>query len=442
VLALIIAHAFYVRSLFFPSSFDASQYRLVATNMGTVGLFAKFEFAELRSYGYPLFLLGLKPVAQAMRVSWELVAFEVQLALYLAACVFLRSSIEIASPRLARIVFVALVVNPLALLYATDTLTESLSITLILIAAACWARMFVTAAPSWAALAIGSVAIGFAIVVRPGNVYALVPWIAGAVAITWFHRQTLRQLFRGGLVVLAFLILPMVPQVVNNVRHFGTWTPLVAYKLGDLQHYLGVRSLKYATGLPPVAEGAVDYENPFVQGRPVERSRPRSWYLEHPAAGVATLGLHTFGMLDQDLLFTYARDLDPWYRRPLSVLTHGVVALAVLALGLLVWRSSRDRTTRAIAVPVVTLVLAHVALHATTAVEMRFGLPLLVLAGPLAGWFIASFWPRATVARRATLAVFVCGWVGASLLLSDWIRQQAPQIVAWEAGVPYVPKPR
>jgi len=87
-------------------------------------------------------------------------------------------------------------------------------------------------------------------------------------------------------------------------------------------------------------------------------------------------------------------------------------------------------------------VLAHLAVHATTAVEMRFGLALLVLAGPLAGWFVSTFWPRQTAWRRGVLAVFVIGWIAGSLVLSDWMRAQAPQIVAWEAGVPYVPKPQ
>jgi hypothetical protein len=440
-LALIIAHAFYARSLIFPSAFDSQYYRIIATDIGNVGPFAKFAAAHLRSYGYPLFLLALEAVAEVLHVPWGLVAFEVQLALYVAAALALRGSIAIASPRLARIVFIALALNPFALLYTTDTLTESLSITLIVLAAACWTRMLVVASPSWTALAVGSFAIGLAIVVRPGNVFALPAWIAGAFVIAWIHRRNFRQRMLGALIVIAFLALPMAPQVANNVSHFGKWTPLITANLGRFQMYWGVQSLKYASGLPPIAHPSIYYENPFVQGRPVDYWHPRDWYLQYPVAGIATMALHVFGMLDQDLLFTYARDLDPWYRRPLGVLTHGTVALAVLALGLLGWRSRHDRNARAIAVTVAALVVPHVALHASTAVEMRFGLPLLVLAAPLAGWFVSAFWPAASLRQRGLVASFVLAWIVGSLVLSDWIRHQAPQIVAWEAGVPYVPKP-
>ena len=441
-LAVIIAHAFYARGLIFPSAFDALQYRNVATDIGNVGLFAKFAFADLRSYGYPLFLLALKGVADVLSVPWELVAFEAQLALYVAVVACLRANIGVASPRLARIVFITLVLNPLALLYTTDTLSESLSITPIVLAAACWTRMYVGGAPSWPALAIGSLAIGFAVVVRPGNVYAVVPWIVAVFVVAWAHRFTIHQRALAGLATIAFLALPMIPQVAINVRNFDTWTPLVTYKLGALQHYAGVVNLKYATGLPPVADSRIFYRNPFAEGHAVDRFRAHVWYFEHPLAGIATIALHLFGMLDQDLLFTYTRDLDPWYRRPLGVLTHGAVALAVLGLALLISRARTDRSARAIAITVGVFVLAHLAVHATTAVEMRFGLALLVLAGPLAGWFVSTFWPRQTAWRRGVLAVFVIGWIAGSLVLSDWMRAQAPQIVAWEAGVPYVPKPQ
>lgn len=440
-LAVIIAHAFYARSLIYPSAYDAMQYRLVATDIANVGLFAKFQFAHVRTYGYPLFLLALKGIADLLTLPWGLVAFEVQLALYIGAAALLRSSIGTASPRLARIVFVALLLNPIALLYTTDTLTESLSITPLLVAAACWTRMYVAREPSWTALAIGSMAVGFAVVVRPGNLYALVPWIAGVFAIAWVHRYSLRRRVVSGLAIAAFLALPMIPQLVNNVRNFGVWTPLVTYSLANLQHYAGVVYLKYATGLAPVAENRIFYNNPLAQGRPVERTRPRDWYLEHPLQGTATVAFHLFNMLDQDLLFTYTRDLDPWYRRPLGVVTHGAVALSVLALAVLMRRSRRDRELRAVTVTIGTFIVAHAALHATTAVEMRFGLPLLVLAGPLAGWFLCDAWRSATSRRKAMIAVYALAWITASLALSDWVREQSPQIKAWEAGARAAAKP-
>jgi hypothetical protein len=430
--AVIVAHAFWWRGVLYPSDFDARSYLDIASDLARTGLFGRFELSELRTYGYPLFLAMLKPVAQAAGLPWTLLVFEAQLLLHVVAAWWLRAGIARHSPGVARVVFVALLVNPLVLLHTAETLTESLSLTLLVAAAAAFARLLAGGSTLWPAVVGGSLAIGFAAMVRPANLFALPAW---GLAVTLALALRRPPLHRGAALALAgalALALPMLPQLANNIRHHQAHTPLLAARLLDHQHQWGIANLKYATALPPVPVPSIYYENPLARHRPFDPARPLAWYAEHPGAGAATMALHAFGMLDPDLVFTYARTLDPWYRRPVGALTHGMLALAVLgALGL----ALRARTSSVLAATLAvlaTLVAGHLALHALVAVEMRFALPLLALAGPLAVLSLREV-RASTPLRKALAAAWVVVAVVSALSLSDWMRSQSPQIRAWQA---------
>jgi hypothetical protein len=432
-LAVGIAHAFYVRGAAYPPEYDAQIYLEIAIDLARGGLFSKYYYSELRAYGYPLFLWMLKEVADALRVPWGLVIFETQLALYVGAALFVRSRLARVSLPMARIFLVATLLNVVALVYVADTLAETLTLVLLFVATGCWLHVYAGGSRVWFAVTVGSLALGAAVVVRPSNVFALPVWVVALAALAWFKGWNARHGVVAAVVGVLAVALPMLPQLANNVRHYGTWTPLVAASLGRNQQIWGIAYLKYATALAPIPLPSVFYMNPFAEDRPVDEAQPLAWYAEHPGAGAATLGLHVFGMLDQDLLFTYARDLDPWYRRPLGIVTHGVIALAGLGFVLLASRARRDRGHRVLFVALSTFCGCYAALHATTAVEMRFGLPLLVVAGPLAAWFVREAWPRRSLAGRAVIVAFVAVWIAASLALSDWMRSQAAPIRDWEA---------
>lgn len=435
VLAIVTAHAFYARSVVYPSAYDAQNYLDIANDIARGGLFSKFFYSELRSYGYPFFLRLLRVVADTLHVPWGLIIFETQLALYVGSVLFLRSRIVVISLPLARVVLVAVLVNVIPLVYVADTLAESMSLVLLLAAAGVWVHLYAGGSRTLIAVVAGSLALGAAVAVRPANIFALPVWAVAIGAIMWLRGWNARQSIAAALLAGLAVGSPLLPQAANNARHYGTWTPLVAASLGRNQQIWGISYLKYATALPPIALSSIFYVNPYAEGRPVDEARPLAWYVNNPSAGTATVALHVFGMLDQDLLFPYARDLDPWYRRPLGVVTHGTIALALLGFVLLFLRARRERGHRAIFLALSTLCICHAALHATSAVEMRFGLPLLVVAGPLCAWFLQRTWSQSSRANRAAIVAFVSIWVTGSLFLSDWMRSQAAPIRQWEAQV-------
>jgi hypothetical protein len=431
--AIVIAHLFYWRIVLYPSSFDAQNYFDIAADIDRNGLFSKFYYSDIRTYGYPLFLAALLRAADLSGIAVGCLMFEAQLALYLLAAYLVRREIARLWPTFAVWAFIGIVLNVFALSYTPESLTESVSLSLILVASACWLALLF-GPTTWRAVLAGSIAVGAAVMVRPANLFALFTWTVAVAAVCIARRPKARALAAIIVALLVGVLVPMVPQYLNNVRHYGQHTALVAAPLGYNQQIWGVPFLKYATALPPVPNPSIFYDNPFAKAGPVDAERPFAWYAQYPLAGSLTIALHIFNMLDQDLLFTYSRDLDPWYRIPLGILNHALVATALVGIALLVARARRDRLYALAAGAVIAYVVSHIALHATTAVEMRFGLPLLLLSGPAAIAAVREL-ARAQVSWLAPLAaIVILGYTAAALVLSDWVRHQAPSIRAWEAA--------
>ncbi|MEP6656988.1 MAG: hypothetical protein ABJC33_07110 [Betaproteobacteria bacterium] len=433
LLALAIAHGFFWHLVRYPSDYDARNYLDIAADIARNGLFGKFYYSDIRTYGYPLFLSVLMRGAAVTGTSWAWWIFETQLLLFVGAAVAVRQAIAARYPAVAPVVFIALVLNVFALSYAPESLTESLSLSLILFGVACWIRLRDATSPHWRVAFLGSLILAAAVMVRPASLFAIGAWYLAVAAVCVVRRISGLRAASIVMAVVAGSVLPLIPQYVNNVRHYGEHTPLVVAELARNQQRWGIEYLKYATAMPPVPNPSIFYQNPLAAGRPIEESRPLQWYLDYPVAGAATMALHVFNLLDQDLFFTYSRDLDPWYRVPLGVLTHGGIALALAGAAMLALRRRGEGTVLTL-FAIGAFVLAHLGLHATTAVEMRFGLPLLVLGGPLATWAVIEL--RSVATRRAqwVAAPWVVLYVVIALMLSGWVRQQAPSIRAWQAA--------
>jgi hypothetical protein len=150
-----------------------------------------------------------------------------------------------------------------------------------------------------------------------------------------------------------------------------------------------------------------------------------------PLGLVATLALHGFALVDQDYLFPYVRELDPWHRWPLSTLNYLVLWAAGLGLIVGTRRWWRPGTRLAWSTPIV-MAAVYAVVYLPTAVECRFGLPLFTLLAPAAavalltvgGWARERDWRRLLGAgASAVLTVGACAW------LSIWMQAQAPNLV-------------
>jgi hypothetical protein len=432
--AVFVAHGFLIHQLLFPSSlYDAGQYARMGRDLVDLGFVRRFG-ASVRTYGYPLLLSGIYAFTKATGVPFAVVVFAFQLCLFIGAAWFFRSALARISVNASRIAFSGMMLNLWVLLYTSEILTESLSISLLIITAACWITSATAPTSAWPLL-VGSLTAGFSLVVRPANLYVVLSWVLGLVLILWRRDQPRRRSLATAALLVVILCLPSLPQLAYNVLRFGRWTPLVADDLGVMQQAWGVRDIKYATAMPPLAEPKVHYVNPFLAGTTFNDLTPLQWYGDYPVRGAMTIALHTFNLTDQDLLFTYSRDLDPWYRIPLAIVNHGIVALGLVGLAMAAGHLRRAGSAVAKnAFGMVLLVLVgNWGIHALTAVEMRFGLVLLLVWTPFAGYAVT----RLLTDRRRLMPLATVGtvaYVVLALILSAWVREQAPLIRDWPAA--------
>lgn len=433
---LLIALAFLVHQRLYPSTlYDAGQYSRMARDIAEHGLFARFSASALRTYGYPVLLSFVYRAADLVGLGFRDLLFVVQLGLYVSACFFVRRRLSAISPAAARIAFCGMLTNYYVVIYTPEPLTETLSLILLLVSAGCWLAFYTGVGKAWP-LVIGTMTSGFTVMVRPANLFIPVAWIVGVIVIGLRRRFGRLRLLVTVSCVVAAVALPMLPQLAYNVLRFGKWTPLLAQDLGGMQVVWGIQDIKYATVMPPSPEPRVHYVNPFWVGTSVDESAPWRWYLDHPGRGALTLAIHTFNLTDQDLLFTYSRDLDPWYRIPLGVVNHAFVALGLIGLGLAVPAMRRAEMLRqrdAFFMLLLTLA-ANWAMHVWTAVEMRFGVVLLLALVPFAGYAAVNLGAR----RNRRLLVFaglaVACYTVLALSLSSWVREQSPLIRAARSG--------
>ena len=114
-------------------------------------------------------------------------------------------------------------------------------------------------------------------------------------------------------IMLVAIALPMTPQI-NSASISERCRRSSIPTSGLLQQTVGVQNLKYATAMLRSPHSRVFYNNPMYADTTMSETSPWTWYFKYPLRGAATIALHTFNLTDQDLLSTYSRDLDPWYR--------------------------------------------------------------------------------------------------------------------------------
>ena len=414
---------------------DADSYAAIAEQMRVAGgIGFRYDLSDLRTYGYPWLLSHLFSVASVTGVPRRWVTFEFQLIFYLTAVWMLSAAIREFSKKTAIVAFFALMVNYPALVYTTEVLTESASLSLILITCACWLEWLASkGARGYLWVAAGALVAGFAMAIRPANVFMAPVYISAIVlgAIWYNRRRWWVGLLRGvalSAIAATLLILPLIPQRLHNKTFHKSNSWLMVRDLGEFQIQSGIHNIKYATAVPPNKIATIYYSNPCFDSFAEFPSPAWRWYLTNAVDGSCTVALHLFGLLDQDLLFTYAVDLDPWYRIPWGVISHSSVFLAAwFFLRKAHFKGNQDSIpiSRLFVIVIVLYILSFVAVYAASCVEVRFGLPLYLLVFPLAGMALAQLAEQRWSARIRVLTLMLA-YSFVSLCVSHWVRLQAP----------------
>lgn len=241
--------------LFGSNKGDAGSYIIIAHDL-TAGL-----RSGIRTYGYPLFLKLIQYPYTANLDSLQLFSFyilSIQYFLYVSS-VFLFSFSVTNNQNIRLLITAGLLLNINILSFLSVTLTETVSISTLLI---CCAIFFGMKKSSLRAFCIGLFA-AFSIEIRPANLW--VYFLMFTLLLLQFidHKDTKKEIMRTFLFFMIGSFISISPQIYFNYINFHSINPLLTGDLARLQYDLGKQCALISFSLvPPVTSSVV--MNPFM----------------------------------------------------------------------------------------------------------------------------------------------------------------------------------
>ena len=420
--------------------FDENHYVSLAALLWEQGPFELSELHAQRTYLYPLLLSCFWPLAGGDAAALKLLVAVVQYAVFVATIGWLALGIEsrdTTHERVARCaVLVAGLWNPYWIQSTTLLLTDSLAVCSFVFAVGATWRCDLN---RWRGVLATVGLASCAAMLRPAALPAL-GFVLGSIALRGVWK---RDVALPRFAVRSFAgFVPFVPQVVLNLRNFGSWSILPDLPMYQIQLTWAVRRLRWvtATGSDSDATRGVVYLNPIEVG---PEHNLLSALFEAPAAFAVAYGAHLFHVLDWGYVDTFVDDLYAVSRIPGSVFVYSCWGLVLLGLvERLGWRrtgTSRDGYWIALAVSAAV----YAVFIATTQMETRYAFPVLLLALPFCGpgaGVVARFaapergrWPYARLFSGAlAYAALMVSLLGLSLTLDltsgrvDWFAHYLP----------------
>jgi len=393
--------------------YDSFHYYVLSSIVSVEGLWNLSS--RVRMYGYPLFVAAATGFSDPPPEAARALVATVQLAVYLAAALYFARVTERAfrGPRVFEGTYALLALNPIALIRATELMSDSLSA--VLVGLALFASLEEGGTKRRALLAF--LAAGASVAVRPANLVVL-----PALAVLWvlrarLYRERLARSLALGTLAAGFTL---APQLHGNVKAWDEWTPLLVDRLYAAQAEWGTGILKYGTLVIPGREPHLVYRNPL---RPEGISTPGEFVRERPLGYLRTLGAHAFALVDHDYPFTYISSARSPWRWPLGLLNYAFLFLSILGLGLLL---AKERGTPAglYGAGAALFSAALVAVYLPVAVESRFSAPLYAILPPAAVY--ALLWlSKKRSGTIVAVAILGGGVVGACVQVSRWLSKLA-----------------
>jgi hypothetical protein len=196
----------------------------------------------VRTYGYPLYLRPLASILRHLHSTLMLIGFPVllyQFFLFSLTTIFFARAAS-SNKNMQLFLYAALMLNFLFLPYLSLTLTEALSIPLLLFTSALYLRL----EAAWFRVLLLALFSGFLVEVRPANI-----WVLTAVTILmimWLCEQALtyrKKIYYFCLFLIGVLI-PLLPQIYFNWHYFQMFTLLPATPVGNHVFSEGVLFLR------------------------------------------------------------------------------------------------------------------------------------------------------------------------------------------------------
>ncbi|MGY3087511.1 hypothetical protein ACVWYF_000537 [Hymenobacter sp. UYAg731] len=412
--------------------FDAAEYWELSLKFTQKGGFSLLAFdAPLRGYLGPLLVLPARLLCHF--TGWSMLTGAQVLGAGWAAVLFGVAVPQLWAQATGRALSGSrwLVLLGLTFIFWRDyfnfTLSDMPAMALLLLGLAALARR------GWGWAAVAGLLLAAAINIRP-------IYLASAPGLLWLLLKNSQpaassSIWRRGAALAAGLALVWLPQLLINLRHFQTPTPLVLARLpGTAPLYLkqltwGTAFQRYESSLIPESFRSLVYADSAGQrtltSEPGHRFGSYGQYvqfaLRQPIATGGRYLRHLFNGLDIWFPTPYPRQLHPPGQAALRLLNYVLLGLGTW-LALSAWRKNRRAAWKSVVVGTLLALLLPCLLVLPTLVETRFLLPLhlLVLTLVATMWQPGAGWRGlgAPVRRVAFMAVAV-GWLWGCWHLSE-----------------------
>jgi hypothetical protein len=403
-----------------PFFYDALGYVNAANDIADRGLLSKWEGSHSRSYGYPLFLTAALKLAHVLNARETTGIFLLQWPLFVGTA-WLAATTLFRARRVQLIAFAAVAANPLLVTYAPQAFSESLTLSCILFTTAALGRAARSASTRSTAvwLVAGAAVISYAVAVRPGTIlippfYAIA---AGAILVSKRRGAPLLPAVATAALVVVALIVPLLPQMAINHRHYDSSSPVPTYDLANLQAQYGLLLARYATNVSNCGKPQLEFPNPHPTTVPLHMTSFDAirYYTTTWPDGPVQMVLHVFSGFDPRPFLVDQRDFGTYYERVFQALTLALLFLAGAGLPRAVrrMRGAPDGFRADAAFLGVTAVI-FVGVLATSAAEYRFGAVPLIAVSLLAAYGASLSWRPS----RGAIALLGVSYVSALLL---WI---------------------
>lgn len=416
-----VATYFYLEQVGQPAVFDQEAYLKLAASYDAQGLYN--TPSHIRTFAYPWCLAILLKISRLVGLPFALLLLGFQLGCYTVASLTIARVVSCSNRGLSGVVYVALCCNVFAGPYLGIALTDSLYISISLAVTGLLMKLEVRLPkaldrPFWDITAL-SILTGLAFVIRPAAIWLI------ALVLTCFLLLVIRKkvMLSHVLFGLCLGFVPLLIQIILNIKHFNVATAFPIYNLGAQQLVWGIQNFKYATWLGPADHSQFFYKSGYTATW-LQPGSPVMWYIENPVWGVKLLLTKFIAAFDFDFLVPYPRSFPryPWLASAFS--------LSFLYLGL--WGTLLHLTRNCLPAlgfrcfPLLT-VLAITAVTIPSAVELRFIIPILSYFMVVTCVFLHFLLSERKL--YLTIAVVSVGVVviPSFFSVSNFVREQSPR---------------
>ena len=374
---------------------------------------------QLRQMGYPVLIApftALFGTGALLRVSVSLLHL---LIYWLATYSVYRLARQILGQKSADVIVLLLLALPFPYFLIVEVLADSISTSLAMAAIVCGVYSLINL--SSLRFYIVSISLsGLLMSIRQDTVY--VPMFVGLCGLHFWQNildsitsRKIVSFFISGLMSVACIVVSVllfrIPNYIITYRYLGigSFEPTDYSSIDFIDG--GLRTLKYYVGFD-LPGNYITTPNPFVSTAQLASiSEPLFFYFKYPLDGFLTILTKSFALVDWDAPFVYYDFIPPRANLFLSILNFWVVVNGLIGITLVMLKAKSHESalnTRRVFLYGVISFLPYMGIHTISHVEVRYGLPIIVILTIFLGIWISKATKQLFVySQIRTFTVFI-----------------------------------